>query len=800
MTFDPSQLPSLLNPEQLRAATHTGGPLLVLAGAGSGKTRVITYRIANLIVAHGIEPWRILAVTFTNKAAGEMRERLEGLLGPAAGEAWISTFHATGARILRRDGAVIGLPSSFVIYDDADQLAELKRVMKAAEVDPKLVDPRKVLHRIDDAKNHGRTPADVAKGRGYDELSRVFPDLYRRYQKALAAAGAVDFGDLLFRLIELFEAAPDVLRKYQARFRHVMVDEFQDTNRVQYRLLQMLAGDGRGLCAVGDDDQAIYRWRGADVTNLLSFPEDFAGTEVVKLERNYRSTQTILDAAHSVIRRNPRRMEKRLWTEEQGGAPLELVVARDERDEAQRVAELVRTTLRDGVNPEEVAVFYRTNAQSRVIEEAFRLGRLPYVVVRGRSFYERAEVKDLAAYLRLAVNPNSSADALRVINKPARGIGATSLGRIEEAAAEWEVSVVDTCRQAAQIPGLNAPAQRRIAAFAQLVGKLALAASQEGANAGDAAEAALKLSGMEEAFLADGSDEALDRLDNVRELVGAAKEWDESWTPPVDPDDPDAEEPTPLAAFLEQIALLGDVDEKVSGPKVSLMTLHASKGLEFQEVFLTGLEETVFPHIRSLREAEGGEDGGPGDPEGLAEERRLCYVGFTRAKRRLVLTLASSRVLFGELRFNKPSRFLGDVPDELFAGEAPRARAPARIGVHVIYDEYPVDRGEPDIDLDGDDGFEDRFTIDYSFDQRPSSPAAPPTMRKASTRTALPGRDAGGSPNGGGASVGSIALGLPVRHPSFGVGMVEAIDGEKISVRFPGVGVKRVIARFLQTV
>ncbi|HEY0839100.1 MAG TPA: UvrD-helicase domain-containing protein, partial [Vulgatibacter sp.] len=334
MAFDPSQLPSLLNPEQLRAATHTGGPLLVLAGAGSGKTRVITYRIANLVLAHGMEPWRILAVTFTNKAAGEMRERLERLLGPQAGEAWISTFHATGARILRREGEIIGLPRSFVIYDEADQLAEMKRVMKAAGVDPKLVDPRKVLHRIDDAKNHGRTPDDLAKRPGFDELSRQTPELYRRYQKALAAAGAVDFGDLLFRLTELFDKAPDVLRKYQTRFRHVLVDEFQDTNQVQYRLLRMLAGDGRGLCAVGDDDQAIYRWRGADVSNLLSFPEDFPGTEVVKLERNYRSTQTILDAAHAVIRKNPRRMEKRLWTDEEGGAPLELLVARDEREEA----------------------------------------------------------------------------------------------------------------------------------------------------------------------------------------------------------------------------------------------------------------------------------------------------------------------------------------------------------------------------------------------------------------------------------------------------------------------------------
>lgn len=776
MSFDPSQLPSLLNEEQLRAATHTGGPLLVLAGAGSGKTRVITYRIANLVKAHGVEPWRILAVTFTNKAAGEMRERLEGLLGATAHEAWISTFHSTGARILRREGLAIGLPGNFVIYDEADQLAEMKRVMKVAGVDAKLVDPRKVLARIDDAKNHARSPDDLAKRQSYDELSRVTPDLYRRYQKALAVAGAVDFGDLLLRWLELFERHPEILRKYRHRFRHVLVDEFQDTNRVQYRLLQLLAGDGQGLCVVGDDDQAIYRWRGADVTNLLSFPEDFPGAQVVKLERNYRSTQTILDAAHAVISHNQHRMEKKLWTDEEGGSPLELIVARDEREEAGRVADRVRVALRSGVDPAEVAVFYRTNAQSRVLEEAFRLGQIPYVIVRGRSFYDRAEVKDLAAYLRLALNPRSDADALRVINKPTRGIGATTVGRVEEAAASWGVSVVDTCRQAAQIPGLNAGAQGRVRNFALLIDKLAGLAKEEDAKAGDVAEAALKLSGIEEAFLTDGSDEAYDRLDNVRELVGAARSWDENWTPVVDEGDPEAEEPGALAAFLEQISLLGDADQEVVGPKVSLMTLHASKGLEFEQVFLTGMEETVFPHSRAL-----GMDGGQ---EELAEERRLCYVGFTRAKRRLVLSLASSRVLFGDLRFNEPSRFLGDVPRELFGVAVPQVVPERPRGVHVVYDE------EPEIELGDDDGFEDRYTVDYSFDQRPS-PQQPAPQRRAAwaAAPAAPRRTAG-----------AFTVGAVVRHASFGVGMVEGVDGDKVSVRFPGAGVKRVIDRFLEKV
>jgi len=468
-------------------------------------------------------------------------------------------------------------------------------------------------------------------------------------------------------------------------------------------------------------------------------------------------------------------------------------VARDERHEAQLVADQVRIAIRDGVDPNEVAVFYRTNAQSRVIEEAFRLGRIPHHIVRGRSFYERAEVKDLASYLRLSINPRSDQDALRVINTPTRGIGATTVSRIEAAAQDWGVSIVEACAQAAQIPGLNAGTQAKVRKFAQLIGELIQVAITEGAGA--VAEAALQKSGMEDAFRADGSDEAIDRLDNVRELVGAAKEWDEEWTPDVDPGNPDAEPPLPVAAFLEQIALLGDGDEKAQGPRVSLMTLHSAKGLEFEQVFLTGMEEQVFPHARSL-----GENGGA---EEVAEERRLCYVGFTRAKKRLVLSLATSRALYGELRFNPPSRFLGDVPKELFAGVAgagERVRQQARVAGGGTYVEYDADAG-PDIDLGDDDGFEEGVTIDYSFDQRPHVQRAPPpkpamfrrrpneVIEKAAT---LPSSGMGGP--------GAYPIGTPVRHPSFGVGMVEGAEGDKLSIRFPGVGVKRVVARFVEPV
>ena len=745
MQYDRERLPSLLNPEQLEAVVHGDDPLLVLAGAGSGKTRVITYRIADLVRTRGVPPWRILAVTFTNKAAGEMQQRLEQLLGPEGAEVWVATFHATGARILRRDGEAIGLPRSFVVYDESDQLALMKRVIKAAGLESKEVDARWVLSRIDAAKNRGLGPADLEADRpGPDGW--LLADLYRRYQAALAEAGAVDFGDLQSRLFELFEKAPEVLHKYRERFAYVLVDEFQDTNEIQLRLLQALKGDGRGLCAVGDDDQSIYRWRGANAGNLLAFPDLFPGTRVIKLEQNYRSTQTILDAAHAVISKNPRRMEKKLWTNNGAGEPLRCILAPTEREEAQRIVDCVRASIAEGTSPEEIAVFYRTNVQSRVIEEAFRLAGIPYAVVRGRSFYERAEIKDLTAYLRLAVNPHSDVDALRVINKPARGIGATTLSRLEAAAADWGVSLVEVCRQAAQVPGLASAAQQRARAFAELVGRLALAAAE--GSAGEAAEAALALSGLEDALLDEGTDEAMERLDNLREMVGAAREWDRNFAP-------EDENVTPLAAFLEQISLLGDADESV-GPRVALMTLHASKGLEFEEVYLTGMEESVFPHVRAL--------GIGGDPESIEEERRLCYVGFTRAKKRLVLTLAQSRVLFGELRFNAPSRFLSDVPPHLFGleHEAP-GRAPDAF-----------------VDLDEEDGFEDEYTIDYAWDQRPEPPRPPRAKAK-------PAREAP-----------ALRVGLPARHASFGVGMIEAIDGDKVSIRFPGVGVKRVVARFLE--
>ncbi len=773
MPFDPAELSSLLNEEQLAAVLHDAGPLLLLAGAGSGKTRVITYRIAHAIVARGLEPWRVLAVTFTNKAAGEMRDRLHTLIGPRAAEAWVLTFHATGARLLRRDGALIGLNPRFVVYDDGDQMSEMKRLIKASGSEAARLEPRAVLSRIDDAKNHGLAPHEVKQG-DRDPLSRHFPELYHRYQASLARANAVDFGDLLVRSLELLRAAPELAARYRDRFRLVLVDEFQDTNDVQFRLLRELAGDGQGLCVVGDDDQAIYRWRGADVRHLLGFQQTFPETTIVKLERNYRSTQTVLDAAHAVISRNSRRMEKRMWTDAAGGPPLRLLVAHDERDEADRVAAGASRAIAAGTSPAEIAVFYRTNAQSRVLEEAFRKARLPYTIVRGRSFYDRAEVKDLSSYLRLAVNPRSDADARRVINVPTRGLGDTSVERIEAFAVAQGTTLLEACAAAARAPGLSARAIKSAQLFARIIGELAERALTDAA--GEVARFALHRSGLQDGFTATGTEEALERLENVQELVGAAELFDGEWEPEIDPARPDLEPPLPLAAFLERIALLGDADGKVEGPRVSLMTLHAAKGLEFREVFVTGLEEGVFPHSRSL-----GPDGGP---EAIAEERRLCYVALTRAKQQLTLSLAQSRSLYGDLRFNPPSRFLGEIPRELFEGVglAPAARVSklAPVGEHVVYDEDAPSSGfEDGPALDEADGFDDGPVIDRSPDVR----AQAPLRRPAATL----GRGAAG-----------LRVGARVRHERFGVGVIIDADGDKLSVKFSTGGLRRIVARFVE--
>jgi DNA helicase-2/ATP-dependent DNA helicase PcrA len=727
--------------------------------------------VAHLVLVRRVFPWRILAVTFTNKAAREMRERLTQLLGAQAHELVVSTFHSSAAMILRREAEAVGLTRSFVIYDDGDQLGLVKRAMREARVEPGL-QPREILHRIDQEKNAARLPDDMQVDVD-DPRGMVVKRTYQAYQRLLRAANAVDFGDLLLLLVTLFRKRPDVLARYRQRFTHVLVDEFQDTNPVQYELLRQLAPPpGANLVVVGDDDQSIYRWRGASVDNILRFPEQYPGAKVVKLEQNYRSDQNILEAAHSVISKNRRRMPKKLWSDRQKGEHLQLLINRDERAEAQEVARQIHALQREGfIKYSGMAVFYRANAQSRVLEEAMRLARVPYTLVSGRSFYDRAEVRDAAAYLRLMVNPRSDADLLRVINTPARGIGDTTVQRLTDYADHQGISLYEAISVAGRIPSLNSPAARRLSGFYELVASLS-AFAQEAYDAAGAVDQMLQETKLVESLTAEGSDESITRAENLREFLGAAQEFDlnraaasvalasvapvEGAEPP--PPELDAAPLTadvpPLQAFLEQISLVGDADAVVGEGRVALMTLHAAKGLEFDAVFLTGMEDNVFPHSRSLAVED------PEDGEEMAEERRLCYVGFTRARKRLFVSFAQSRSLFGELRYNPPSRFLREVPPHLF-GIEPEAQAA----------------------------------------QRPtSSPMAP--RRRTQDEDDGPRIDRSYSQASDMDGVGGDVRGVRVRHEQFGMGRILSVDGTgpnaKVTVEFGGsVGLKRVIARFL---
>jgi DNA helicase-2/ATP-dependent DNA helicase PcrA len=759
-----------LNDAQREAVLHGAGPLLVLAGAGSGKTRVIVHRIARLVREEGVVPWRVLAVTFTNKAAGEMRERLQGLLGLTANELWVQTFHAFGARFLRREAARAGLSPSFPIYDDDDQLRLVKGILaELGQDDGETLTARQALSAIDRWKGLALRPGELRIGE-HDLEGRLAREVYARYDAALARAGATDFGDLLMRPVRLLEEDDRLRARWSERFEHLLVDEFQDTNPVQYRLLRLLAGSRGNVCVVGDDDQAIYRWRGADVENILGFDRDFPGTRIVKLERNYRSTRNVLDAAHAVIARASRRREKRLWTEEGPGEPLALLVGQDEHDEAEKIARAVALERARGTSGDEIAVLYRTNAQSRPIEAALRAARVPYVIVRGTSFYERAEVKDAAAYLRLALEPRSDLDLERVVNKPPRGIGEKTVERLRAHARARGASLYDALAEVEAIEGLKPAARRALSSFRETLAGLAKDAPV--LDAGIAVQEVLRRTGLLARLEAEHTDEATERAENLVELVAAAREFDESILGAPPPRDPDEPVPPPLARFLEQIALLGEADQATPEGRVALMTLHAAKGLEFTAVILSGLEEGTFP-----REPWG--DVLPAEAAAAHdEERRLCYVGMTRAKKRLTLSLARRRMGFGEggpsFRQMEPSRFLTDLPPELFgesvarevrareARAAPRASVPAR--PPVIRRHPGALPGEPHIELDAAGG-------DYDFDQRP---------------------EAGRTP---------FARGDRVVHPSLGEGVVLACEGPggeaKVTVRFD-VGEKRVLARFLR--
>jgi DNA helicase-2/ATP-dependent DNA helicase PcrA len=626
-----------LNPAQREAVLTTEGPLLVIAGAGSGKTRVLTYRVAHLISACGVQPNEILAITFTNKAAGEMRDRLEGLLGTVARAIWILTFHAACGRILRREAARLGYKSNFSIYDQADQVRLTKQCLEDLDRDPKRFVPRGIHAQISNAKNQLIGPDDYLS-RVESFYDQTVADVYRLYQKRLHDSNALDFDDMLMLTVEVLERFPEALERWQKAFRYVLVDEYQDTNHAQYRLLQLLAGRHRNLMVVGDPDQSIYAFRGADIRNILEFERDFPETRTIPLEQNYRSTNTILSAANAVIANNRERKEKNLWSELGEGLPVHAIEVEDEHAEARFVAAEIAALVEEGYSADEVAVFYRTNAQSRVLEDVLVRQGIAYQVIGGPRFYERAEIKDLVAYLQVLDNPFDAAALLRIANRPRRGIGDATLNRLRAYADGHGMSLFESLAYPEEA-GIGAAPLKNVSTLRTLL--ISLQAAAQDLPVPDLIEAVLERSGYAEALEAERTIEAQGRLENMHELVGVGREYLQQ-----------GQEPS-LSGFLQEISLYSDQDS-IRGEQslVTLMTIHNAKGLEFKAVFVIGMEEGIFPHVRSIEE------------QGVEEERRLAYVGMTRAEERLVLTHATSRSLWGSRTFNLPSRFLDELPEE----------------------------------------------------------------------------------------------------------------------------------------
>jgi DNA helicase II / ATP-dependent DNA helicase PcrA len=626
-----------LNPAQREAVLHTEGPLLVVAGAGSGKTRVLTYRVAHLINAVGVKPNEILAITFTNRAAAEMRDRLERLMGDVARRIWILTFHSACGRMLRREAERLGYRSNFTIYDQADQVRLVKQILEDEGFDPKRFVPRGIHSQISKAKNQLVGP-DEYRARVSSFYDQTVADVYERYQKRLHASNAVDFDDMLYLTVEILERFPDARERWQKAFRYVLVDEYQDTNHAQYRLLQLLAEQHKNVCAVGDPDQSIYAFRGADIRNVLEFERDFPGARTIPLEQNYRSTNHILGAANGVISHNRERKEKNLWSELGDGEPVRVVEVEDEHAEARYVAAGIAGLVEEGINGDEVAVFYRTNAQSRVLEDVLVRQGVAYQVIGGPRFYERAEIKDVVAYLQAIDNPYDAVSLARIANRPRRSIGDTTLARLQGHADTLGVSLWEAMAEP-EAAGCASAATKAVTGFRTLMESLQSGAME--LDMPDLIERVLERSGYVEALEAERTIEAQGRMENVQELVGVAREWQEG-----------AAEPT-LSSFLQEISLHSDQDQlRDQGNLVTLMTLHNAKGLEFRAVYLIGMEEGVFPHSRSIEE------------QGIEEERRLAYVGMTRAMERLTLMHASSRTLWGSRAYNLPSRFLDELPDE----------------------------------------------------------------------------------------------------------------------------------------
>ena len=743
ISFLPMSLLNDLNPVQQKAVLETEGPLLVFAGAGSGKTRVLTYRIAYLIQEKGVHPWNIFAVTFTNKAADEMRERVERLLGGSARGTWISTFHSACARILRQHIERLGFQRNFVIYDAQDQERHLKTIMKELNLDFKMFPPRAIQSGLEQLKNEGITP-DRYSPNPYNIFQKRLALVYQRYQEDLHRNNALDFGDLLTFVTILFRRFPEVRRSYQELCRYVMVDEFQDTNLIQYQLIRQTVETHHNICVVGDDDQSIYRWRGAEVGNILNFEKDFPGAKVITLEQNYRSTQNILQAANHVVRKNRYRKEKKLWTENPEGELLTFYVAEDEEDEARFVVKKIMeqlSTLKLVRSYRDVAVFYRINAQSRAIEDELVKNRVPYTVVGGMKFYERKEIKDVMAYLKLMDNPSDGLSLKRIINVPSRGIGEKTIEKIEAFSREKGLPLYEGLKQAIGEDWLTPAVKAKMKEFIQLI-----EAFQKDAGSLTLSQLTLALLAKTEylqRLKEEGTDEAFSKMENVDELINVMMGLEQG------------EEKVSLESFLDKVSLVTDVDlYEDKGNRVSLMTLHCAKGLEFPVVFIVGIEEGLLPHYRRGEEIED-----------MEEERRLFYVGMTRAKQRLSLSRAEERSTFGVGRANLPSRFLDELPVGLMQFEEKRVRMDSLFseGTPWREDDHPTEM------------MADEVSQEISFPEGSGIVLSPEGF--------FP-----------------LKIGMRVRHSKFGEGRVKSVEGmdenQKAMILFQSVGAKRLKVRY----
>ena len=731
-----------LNPPQKEAVFHTEGPLLILAGAGSGKTRVLTHRIACLMEEKGVNPWNILAITFTNKAAQEMRERVDKLVGMGAESIWVSTFHSACVRILRRHIDFLGFDNHFAIYDTEDQKTVIKEVCRRLNIDTKIYKERALMAKISHAKDELISPEEMELNAGGDFNEKKIASVYKEYQATLRKNNALDFDDLIVKTVELFQNYPNVLEYYQERFQYIMVDEYQDTNTAQFKFVSLLASKYQNLCVVGDDDQSIYKFRGANIGNILGFEQAFPGAKVIRLEQNYRSTGNILEAANRVIENNTERKPKRLWTENESGDKVHFRQFLNGFEEAEYVVGEITKARRNGdCNYKDCAVLYRTNAQSRLFEEKFLLANVPYKIVGGINFYARKEIKDLLCYLKTISNAKDDVAVRRILNVPKRGIGAATVSKVQDYAEYMQVSFYDALRVAEEIPSIGRSLSK-INGFVEFI--QSLRSKEEVYTVRELLEEVIRLTGYVDELRAEGTDEAEARIENIDELISKAETYQETMEA--------QNEPATLSGFLEEIALVADIDSvDPDQDYVLLMTLHSAKGLEFPKVFLTGMEDGIFPGYMSIS---------TGDPSDLEEERRLCYVGITRAMKELTLTCAQQRMIRGETQFNRVSRFVREIPREL-----------VDLG-HTVQEKKPR--------------LEDIAPKNNSYMQMKMAFHAKPFQPKEFKVTKAESLD--------------YEVGDTVRHVKFGVGIVKNItEGGRdyeVTVDFDRFGVKKMFAGF----